>query len=208
MKECCNVPSGQSAPTDQAYRKVLWICLVINAVMFGVEIVSGLASGSVSLQADALDFLGDAANYGISLYVLGKAVRVRAYSSLAKSGTMLVFGVWVLAQAVYKIISGVPPVAEVMGVVGFIALASNMFCFYMLSRHARDDSNRMSVWLCSRNDSIGNIAVMLAAVATYYTASYWPDLLVAAVLAWLAIAGSYRITRKAIHELQHPKENV
>jgi len=204
MKSCCDTPGVSPASTDHAYRRVLWVCLIINAAMFAVEIISGLAAGSLSLQADALDFLGDAANYGISLYALTRTLRFRSYSSLAKSMTMLLFGIWVMVQAVYKILYGIPPVAEVMGAIGFIALIANMLCFYLLSRHSRDDSNRMSVWICSRNDSIGNIAVILAAAATYYTASYWPDLMVAAILAFLAISGSFQITRKAIHELRQP----
>ncbi len=187
---------------DIAYRKTLWIVLFINTVMFIAEIISGLAAGSVSLQADAIDFLGDAANYGIALYVLSKSVRLKAYSSLIKSLTMFVFGLWVIIQAVYKLITEITPQAEIMGVIGFLALAANMYCFYLLSRHSRDDSNRKSVWLCSRNDAIGNIAVILAALATYYTTSHWPDLIVAAIMAALAITSAYQVSKQAYREIK------
>lgn len=202
MKDCCDLSNGQTPPGDSSYRKVLWLCLAVNALMFATEIVAGLLAGSLSLQADALDFLGDAANYGISLYVLGRSIRLRAYSSLIKSATMLAFGIWILVQAGYKILNGIPPEADVMGVIGFLALLANVFCFVILSRHSRDDSNRMSVWLCSRNDALGNVAVMIAAVATHFTQSFWPDLLVAIIMAMLAFSSSYRVIGKAIYELR------
>lgn len=195
---CC--PTPETGIGDTSYRKTLWIVLLINAAMFIAEVIAGLAAGSVSLQADALDFLGDAGNYGISLYVLGKSLRVRANSALIKSASMLVFGLWVLGQALYKIITGTLPEAEVMGVIGFIALAANLFSFYLLSRHSREDSNRQSAWLCTRNDSIGNIAVLFAAGAVYFTQSHWPDLLVALIMAYLAISSAWKIMRKALAE--------
>jgi cation diffusion facilitator family transporter len=195
---CC--PTPEAAVSDAPYRKTLWIVLLINAAMFVAEVIAGLAAGSVSLQADALDFLGDAANYGISLYVLGKSVRVRANSALIKSASMLVFGFWVLWQSLYKIIAGTLPEAEVMGVVGLIALAANLFSFYLLSCHSREDSNRQSAWLCTRNDAIGNIAVLFAAGAVYFTRSHWPDLLVALIMAYLAITSAWQIMRKALVE--------
>ena len=195
---CC--PTPETGIGDASYRKTLWIVLLINAAMFIAEVIAGLAAGSVSLQADALDFLGDAANYGISLYVIGKSLRVRANSALIKSVSMLVFGLWVLGQALYKIIAGTLPEAEVMGVIGFIALAANLFSFYLLSRHSREDSNRQSAWLCTRNDAIGNIAVLFAAGAVYFTQSHWPDLLVALIMAYLAISSAWQITRKALTE--------
>ena len=200
-KECC--PTDQNAVTNDAnYRRTLWIVLLLNGAMFIAEIIAGLVSGSVSLQADALDFLGDAANYGIALYVLARSVRIRAYSALVKSTTMFEFGLWVISQVFYKIYTGTPPEAEVMGAVGFSAFAVNMYCFYLLSRHSREDSNRKSVWLCSRNDAICNIAVILAAGAVHYTNSYWPDLIVAAIISGLAISGAWQVTIQARKELR------
>ncbi len=203
-KHCCPTDLDTSAD-DAAYRRILWVVLVLNAVMFVVEILSGLHAGSVSLQADALDFLGDAANYGIALYALGRSLRFKAFTALTKSATMLVFGIWVIGQAFYKIYTGILPAAEVMGVVGFIALAVNLICFYLLSRHSREDSNRKSVWLCSRNDAVCNIAVLVAAGAVHYTTSFWPDLLVAGMIATLAISGAWQVMRQARKELSQTK---
>jgi cation diffusion facilitator family transporter len=200
--DCCS-PEQSIKTNDNVYRKTLWVVLVINAVMFFVEIISGIAAGSVSLQADSLDFLGDAANYGVALYVLTKSLRLKAYSALAKSFTMFGFGLWVITQAVYKMITGIPPQSEIMGVISIFALAANMLCFYLLSRHSREDSNRKSVWLCSRNDAIGNIAVMLAAAATHYTLSHWPDLIVALMMALLAISSAWQVAKHALNEIRH-----
>lgn len=193
---CCPTPKTNDAP----YRRTLWIVLAVNAGMFALELVAGVAAGSVSLQADALDFLGDAASYGISLWALGKSLRARANTALIKSATMLAFGLWVLGQTLYKAFTGTLPEAEVMGAVGFVALAANVLSFYLLSRHSREDSNRQSVWLCSRNDAVGNVAVMLAAGAVYITGSHWPDLLVALIMAYLAITAAIRIIRTALRE--------
>lgn len=197
---CC--PTPEPGEIDTSYRKTLWIVLAINVVMFMVEMVAGLVADSVSLQADALDFLGDAANYGISLFVLNKSMRMKAHSALLKAASMLLFGVWVLGQAAYQAINGALPTAEIMGVVGFIALFANIACFMMLSRHSREDSNRQSVWLCSRNDAIGNLAVLLAALAVYFTDSHWPDWIVAIIISFLALSAASKIARTAMRELR------
>lgn len=160
-----------------------------------------MVAGSVSLQADALDFLGDAANYGISLYVISHSIKVRAYTALFKSFTMLIFGVWVISQTIYKIYIGTPPAAEIMGMIGLIALLMNVICFYLLSKHSRSDSNRQSAWICSRNDAVGNIAVVIAAFMVYYTSSIWPDIIVAIMIAGMAILGAYQVTKQAIKEI-------
>lgn len=186
---------------DCRYRRILWTVLLINAAMFAVETASGIYSGSQSLLADALDFLGDAANYGISLYVLNKAVSVRAKASLLKGGTMGLFGLWVIGSTLYKaFVSGLPQ-AEVMGAVGFAALIANVVCAALLFKDRKGDSNRESVWICSRNDAIGNIAVILAAAGVFATGTKWPDLLVAAIMATLALGGAWQIVRSARSEL-------
>ena len=158
--------------------------------MFGVEIVSGMRAGSVSLLADSLDFLGDAANYGISLWVLGMSLTLRAKASLFKALSMLVFGVGVLIAAIWHLLSGQLPDAPTMGVVGALALLANVGVAALLYAYREGDSNMRSVWLCSRNDALGNIAVLLAALGVFGTGSGWPDLLVASIIAGLAITAS------------------
>lgn len=190
---------------NKTYRNILWVVLVINAVMFGIEAVAGFGAGSVSLQADSLDFFGDAANYGISLFVLGKTLRWRASASLLKGATMALFGICVLAVAVYKAFVLSVPSAVVMGTVGIVALVANVVCAALLFRFRNGESNRRSVWICSRNDAIGNIAVVLAASGVFITATPWPDLFVGAVMALLALTGAYHIIRHAAAELStHP----
>ena len=171
--------------------------------MFVVELSSGIYSGSQSLLADAIDFFGDAANYGISLYVLNKSVTMRAKASLLKGSTMGLFGLWILGSTLYKaFVTGIPH-AEVMGAVGFLALIANVTSAALLYKYRKGDSNRESVWICSRNDAVGNIAVMLAAAGVFATGTKWPDLLVAAVMAGLALNGSRRIIRSALAELKN-----
>ncbi|WP_428079956.1 cation transporter [Candidatus Pelagibacter sp.] len=203
--ECCETTNEEHG-WDCRYRQILWAILLINAVMFFVEIASGIYSGSQSLLADALDFFGDAANYAISLYVLNKAVNIRAKASLIKGSTMGVFGLWVLGSTVYKAIFAELPKAEVMGVIGFLALVANVVSAMLLYKYRSGDSNRESVWICSRNDAIGNIAVMLAALGVFVTGTKWPDLLVAAIIAGLALNGSWRIIRSARKELKEMKK--
>src|SRR3954464_11456306 len=155
---CC--ASERPERTDSRYRRVLWAALAINATMFLIEIVAGLIAGSVSLQADALDFLGDVANYGISLFVIGMALRYRATAALIKGMTMGVFGLWVIGATVSNAVKGIVPHALTMGEVGFAALAANAAVFVLLWAYREGDSNMRSVWLCSRNDVIGNLAVL------------------------------------------------
>lgn len=199
--DCCETVDGKHG-WDCRYRQILWIILIINASMFVVEILSGLYAGSQSLLADALDFFGDAANYAISLYVLNKTINVRAKASLIKGSTMGVFGLWVLGSTAYKAITVGIPHSEVMGIVGFIALLANVFSAFLLFKYRSGDSNRESVWICSRNDAIANIAVILAALGVHLTGTKWPDLLVAAIIAGLALSGAIRIIKKARDELR------
>lgn len=201
---CCeNDACGRQTPVvDPLYRRILVIALVVNALMFGVEVVAGSAAGSNALLADALDFMGDAANYGISLYVLGMALVWRARAALIKGVTMGLFGVWVLGKTVHDVWAGTPPEAVTMGVVGGLALLANVSVAFLLYRYRNGDSNMQSVWICSRNDAIGNIAVIVAAVAVGMTGRAWPDLLVAFGMAALALSGAWQVIRQAHHELQ------
>ena len=199
--QCCAGKSGKSALNDPKWRRVLWIALIINAAMFGVEIVAGVAADSRALQADALDFLGDSANYAISLGVAGMAIAWRARAALLKAATMLAFGLWVFASAVWGFVAGTAPEAATMGIIGALALVSNVVVALMLYRWRTGDANMRSVWICSRNDAIGNLAVMAAALGVFGTGQGWPDLLVAAIMAGLAIWGSVDVFRHARGDL-------
>jgi Co/Zn/Cd efflux system component len=187
---------------NTAYRRILWIVLAVNAVMFAVEIGAGLAAGSVALQADALDFLGDTANYAISLAVLGLTLGRRAIAALAKAATMGVFGLWVLGSALWHAHHGTLPSAVTMGIVGFAALAANALVFVLLWSYRHGDANMRSVWICSRNDVLGNLAVMLAALGVFGTGTGWPDVIVAAIMATLAMQGAWVVLRQASRELR------
>jgi Co/Zn/Cd efflux system component len=187
-----------------AFRRVLWAVLGINAAMFLVEIGAGLAAGSAALQADALDFLGDAANYAISLFVVGMALRYRASAALAKGVTMGVFGLWVIGVTGWHVLHGTLPQAITMGSVGFAALAANALSFYLLWRHRAGDANMRSAWICTRNDVLGNLAVLLAALGVFGTGTGWPDIIVAAIMAVLALQGSVTVVRHALAELRPP----
>jgi Co/Zn/Cd efflux system component len=169
--------------------------------MFAIEIGAGLASGSVSLLADAIDFFGDAANYGVTLAVLSAGLAWRARAALLKGLSMLGFGVFVAGKAIWSGMQGVPPEALTMGAVGTLALLVNVAVAAMLYAFREGDANMRSVWLCSRNDAIGNVAVMLAALGVFGTGTAWPDLLVAGVMAYLAMAGGWSVLRQARGEL-------
>jgi Co/Zn/Cd efflux system component len=190
-----------SAADSPRYRRILWIALVLNAAMFAVEIGAGFRSGSVSLLADAIDFFGDAANYGVTLAVLSMGIIWRARAALLKGASMLAFGVFVAGKTVWSAAQGVPPEALTMGVIGAMALLVNVAVAVMLYAFREGDANMRSVWLCSRNDAIGNLAVMLAALGVFGTGTAWPDLLVAAVMACLAIWGGWSVLRQARGEL-------
>jgi len=179
--------------------------LAINAGMFLVEIVAGLAAGSTSLQADALDFLADAGNYGISLFVVGMALRYRAMAALAKGATMGLFGLWVIGITAWHVVNGTLPHAATMGAVGFAALLANAAVLGLLWAYRAGDANMRSVWLCSRNDVIGNGAVLLAALGVFGTGTGWPDVIVAAVMAVLALQGAWVSIRLALGELREDR---
>jgi Co/Zn/Cd efflux system component len=189
---------------NPAYKRVLWIVLAINAVMFLVEIGGGVAAGSASLQADALDFLGDTGNYIISLAVVGMALRYRAMAALAKGLTMGAFGLWVIGTVVWHAVMSTVPEPITMGVIGVVALVANGACAALLYAYRDGDANMQSVWICSRNDVLGNFAVLLAAVGVFGTGTGWPDLIVAAIMAMLALQGAWIVVRQARAELRSP----
>jgi Co/Zn/Cd efflux system component len=196
---CASVPmSAQSL----RYRRVLWVALLINAAMFWVELAGGLGASSVSLLADAVDFFGDAANYGVSLLVLNMASRWRARAALLKGLTMGTFGVLVLGKAAWAFAQGAVPQPMAMGLIGGTALVANVAVAVMLYAWREGDANMRSVWLCSRNDAIGNVAVMLAALGVFGTASAWPDLVVAVVMAALGLAAARSVVAQARLEMQ------
>jgi Co/Zn/Cd efflux system component len=196
---CCPAPSATQSPR---YRRVLWAALFINAAMFGVEIVSGLHAGSVSLLADAVDFFGDAANYAISLLVLGMALTWRARAALFKGVTMGLFGIFVLGKAAWSAAMSIVPEPITMGVVGTLALSANLTVAVMLYAWREGDANMRSVWLCTRNDAIGNVAVLAAALGVFGTGSGLPDIAVAAIMGGLALTAAHAVIVQARAELR------
>ena len=205
---CCEHDHGDPHRANPAYRRVLWIVLAINALMFAVEVGAGLAAGSVALQADALDFLGDAANYGLSLAVVGMALRWRAGAALAKGATMGLFGIWVLGTAMWHLSTGNVPEPVTMGVVGTAALTANFACFGLLWAFRGGDANMRSVWLCTRNDVLGSLAVLAAAAGVFGTGAGWPDAVVAAIMAGLALQSSVAVVRQASREMRSARVEI
>lgn len=186
---------------DRQYRRVLWAVLVINAAMFLVEIGAGVAARSASLQADALDFLGDAGNYAISLFVVGMALRYRAMAALAKAASMAVFGVWVIGVTAWHAWYGTLPSAFTMGTIGLAALLANAASFGLLWAYRGGDANMRSAWVCTRNDVLGNCAVILAALGVFGTGTGWPDVIVAGIMAALALQGAWVVAKQSLGEL-------
>jgi len=185
---------------DQRYKLMLWIVIFINAAMFVVEMSAGKLAGSQALQADALDFLGDAVTYGMSLAVIGMSLKVRSTAALLKGGSLLAMGLWVFGSTAYQVLVLGVPKAEIMGLVGFLALVANLVSVLLLMRYKDGDANVRSVWLCSRNDAIGNVAVMIASLAVWFTVSAWPDLIVAIIMAGLFLRSSQLILTQAWQE--------
>jgi Co/Zn/Cd efflux system component len=199
---CCNTQARPFEGASPRYRRILWLVIALNALMFGVEAVAGALSGSMSLQADAMDFAADAATYGLTLYMIGRPDRWRATAALIKAGSLALMGSYVLAATLYRVfVLGVPE-PLVMGAVGAAALAVNVTAALLLYRFREGDANVRSVWLCSRNDAIGNVAVMLAALGVFGTGTAWPDLSVAAIMAGLFLYSSVSILRQSLGELR------
>ncbi len=191
-----------------SYKRVLVIIIALNATMFGVEMVAGMAAGSMALKADALDFLGDTLTYGLSLWVIGRSLRLRATVAVLKGVSLALMGAGVLAATVWRVfVLGVPD-EMTMGVVGFLALAVNVACALLLLRYRDGDANVRSVWLCSRNDAIGNVAVIVAALSVGVTATAWPDLIVAALMSALFLQSSVKILRQAAAELRSTSQRA
>ena len=199
-QSCCS--SNQPIHQSPKYKKALWIVLILNLSMFFVEIVMGIKSGSTSLLSDSLDFLGDSANYLISLIVLPMALSYRAKASMVKGLTMGVFGLFILITTIYRAFYGEVPSYSEMSIVGFLALLVNVSALLILLKFRDGDSNVRSVWVCSRNDAIGNVAVILAGIAVYFFQSKYPDLIVAFILAFLALQASQEIIKRAWVELK------
>jgi cation diffusion facilitator family transporter len=202
MASCCEDKACDLAAVRQEHGRVLWIVLVINATMFVVEGYAGLRANSTALLADALDMLGDALVYGFSLFVLRRSARWQAGAALAKGSFMLAFGLGVLGEAVYKVFHPVMPGVGTMGLIGTLALAANLVCFFLLYRHRTDNLNMRSTWLCSRNDLIANGGVLLAAAASYLLASRWPDILIGGIIAGVFLKSAVSVLRESMRALR------
>jgi len=203
MGSCCESHAPTiDGNTTRAFRRVLVVVLVINLAMFVVEISAGFAAGSASLQADALDFLGDSASYAISFCVLGMGWRWRAGAALLKGVAMGLFGIFVIANAAWHAHAGTLPGAMTMSAVGTVAFIANVACAFLLLRFRSGDANMQSVWLCTRNDAISNLAVIAAGAGVFVSQSGWPDILVAAIMASLALSASWRVIGQARRELR------
>ncbi|WP_180043893.1 cation transporter [Acinetobacter sp. YH16039] len=203
---CSHEPAPQKPHSK--FRTALWIALIINIVMFIVELIGGAYAHSSALWADALDFFGDAVNYGVSLAVLGASLYWRATVALLKGATMALFGFVVMGKAIYAYLQGIPPEAMTMGAIGLLALIANVTAAVILYAFRDGDSNMQSVWLCSRNDAIGNVAVILAAVGVFGTGSMWPDIVVALIMASLGLTAGYQVIQKSLQERKENKPFV
>jgi Co/Zn/Cd efflux system component len=206
MEMACSC-SHEPAPVKQnsKFRTALWIALVINLIMFLVELIGGAYAHSSALWADSLDFFGDAVNYAISLAVLGASLYWRATVALLKGLTMAIFGIVVIVKAGYGYLQGIPPEAITMGAIGVLALVANVIAAVILYAFRDGDANMQSVWLCSRNDALGNIAVIFAAIGVFGTGSLFPDLIVALIMALLGLTGGYRVVKQALRERQRDR---
>jgi len=205
MDACCEQKAEEIKTLHGEHRKVLIVVLVINAVLFVVEAGAGLLAHSTALLADSLDMLGDSLVYGFSLYVLWRNAEWRATAAVLKGIVMAAFGIGVLAEAVYKVSAAVVPVAETMGIIGLLVLLGNGLCFLLLFRHRSDDLNMRSTWLCSRNDIIANLSVLLAAAGVRIFDSGWPDILVGAAIAGLFLRSASTVLQESFAEMQRLK---
>ncbi len=202
MSACDCGTTCQTAPTDPGYRRALWVALALNALMFGVELIASFRADSVSLLADAVDFLGDAANYGVALFVLGLAPVWRSRTALWKGWLMLGFGVFVLGKSAWQWSAGIVPEPVIMAWVSLLALAVNLGVAALLFAYRKGDAQARSVWLCSRNDALGNLAVIGAAAGVWASGQGWPDIAVALVLVGLALSSGVAVIRHARQELR------
>nr|CAD6421629.1 cation transporter [Rhizobium sp. Q54] len=202
MSASCGHHHGTFEGLSRDYKRRLWAVIAINATMFLVEMTAGQMARSQALQADALDFFADAITYGISLAVIGASIRVRTTAAAAKGKSLLLMGLWVFGSTIWRVFQGGVPEAPVMGLIGFLALAANLLSVLLLVNYKDGDANVRSVWLCSRNDAIGNVIVMIAALGVWGTAAAWPDLVVAAIMAGLFLSSSIQILQQSWREWQ------
>jgi cation diffusion facilitator family transporter len=202
MDACCETKAEELATLRGEHKTVLTIVLIINAVLFVVEAAAGLLANSTALLADSLDMLGDSLVYGFSLYVLWRSAAWKAKAALLKGAIMAVFGVGVLLEVIYKTISGIVPSAETMGIIGLLVLLGNGLCFLLLFRHRSDDLNMRSTWLCSRNDIIANLAVLVAAIGVKVFDASWPDILIGGAIAALFLRSAFTVLRESFLELR------
>ncbi len=192
---CCG--NAKFDGLDPAYKRILWWVIAINALMFLVEMLAGIGAQSQALQADALDFLGDTLSYAISLWAIGKAVSIRSNAALIKGYSLLLVALWVFGSTLYRLFVLNAPDAVTMGAVAIAAFVANLVSVLLLMRYKEGDANVRSVWLCSRNDAIGNLVVLLAASGVWYADSAWPDLAVAGLMAGLFLSSAWQIVRQA-----------
>ncbi|MFN4143329.1 cation transporter [Aestuariivirga sp.] len=212
MDQCnddgCGCGTARFEGLSPDYRRRLWAVIAINATMFVVETLGGHLAGSMALQADALDFLGDTLTYGISLAVIGMPLRTRATAAFLKGISLFLMGLWVAGYTAYQVFVLGLPVAPLMGGIGLAALAANVASVLLLARYKDGDSNVRSVWLCSRNDAIGNVAVIGAAGLVWLFASPWPDLIVAIAMAALFLNSAQQILRQSLAEFRESREEI
>jgi cation diffusion facilitator family transporter len=202
MDSCCETKSAELIVRRGKHKTVLVVVLAINAILFVVEAAAGLMANSTALLADSLDMLGDSFVYGFSLYVLWRSAAWKAKAALLKGGIMALFGAGVLVEVIYKMLSGIIPSAETMGIIGALVLLGNGVCFLLLYRHRLDDLNMRSTWLCSRNDIIANMSVLVAAIGVKAFDTSWPDILVGAAIAGLFLKSAYTVLRESFSELR------
>lgn len=203
MSAHCHTHDIEFDPNNKAFKRVLWIALILNFGMFFLEIIYGVLSHSLSLKADAIDFLGDGTNYFVTLFVLNSALNTKAKVSLTKAAFMLGFGGWILVEAIIRFKSQQVPDSFTMSWVGVLALIVNVVCAFLLFKFREGDSNMQSIWLCSRNDAISNIAVIFAGLGVYWWGTQWPDLIVAIFMASLAVSAGLKVIKSARNELAH-----
>lgn len=200
MSAACGHDHAPFDGMSDTYKRRLWLVIAINAAMFAVEMTAGQLARSQALQADALDFFADAVTYGISLAVIGASLKTRSMAAAAKGVSLFLMGLWVFGSTIWRVFQGGVPEAPVMGIIGFLALAANLASVLLLMSYKDGDANVRSVWLCSRNDAIGNVIVMIAALGVWGTATAWPDLIVAGIMAGLFLNSSVQILSQSLAE--------
>ena len=208
MDDCCTTKGDELSSLKNNHKKVLLFVLIINASLFGIELGAGFLANSTALIADSLDMLGDSFVYGFSLYVLWRSAEWKAKAALLKGIVMAVFGMGVLLEAIHKLMAGILPTAEIMGLIGTLVLLGNAVCFFLLYQYRSDDLNMRSTWLCSRNDIVANVAVLLAALSVKVFEASWPDIMVGAGIAALFLQSALSVLRESISELQAIKSQT